>query len=111
MNAMARKAELSKMIDGTNYSYRYKAPYVRTQLAIAMKAIVKNPDIKKQKSSKAPKVITTIEHSKTQYKLYTSSKQMKLASYCWISCSNIRRKKERAAVCTYNSTYRRKTSF
>ena len=30
MNAKARRAELSRMIDGTNYSYRYK-----TQLAIA----------------------------------------------------------------------------
>ena len=34
----------------------------------------------------------------TIYKLYTSSKQMKLASYRWISCSNIRRKKRESTA-------------
>ena len=43
MNAKARRAELSRMIDGTNYSYRYK-----TQLAIAA-SVIKNPDSKKRK--------------------------------------------------------------
>ena len=55
MNAKARRAELSRMIDGTNYRYRYKR-YVRTQLAIAKKqlrrkTIAKNPDIKKTERS------------------------------------------------------------
>ena len=98
MNAKARRAELSRMIDGrrtneySSSASKAEFPYVHTQLAIATrlrrKTIIKNPDIKKQKE--------VFNNKKKNSKALSSSKQIKLQGNTYVRKKQEKRRNFRA---------------